>query len=236
MDVAQAAGAPKGAGWDANSRHPARHRRGQPAEPGERVRDLRQRRHLRAPTTWSRRSATPKARSSTRPTRTRSGRSSEDVAARRDLRPVQRGRAGHRPLRADAEPPGRRQDRDQGPSRKDIVSAWFVGYTKQISTAVMYVAGDDGNGDLDDFRPSGRLHLLRRDLSGADLGRLHGDGRPRASRSSSSTRPRTSTATFRRRPTADEPADSDLGTQREADGQPDQHSQADRDVQERLQA
>jgi membrane peptidoglycan carboxypeptidase len=37
----------------------------------------------------------------------------------------------------------------------DIVSAWFVAYTKQISTAVMYVAGDDGNGDLDDFRRPG---------------------------------------------------------------------------------
>lgn len=33
-----------------------------------------------------------------------------------------------------------------------ITSAWFVGYTKQISTAVMYVAGDGGNGDLDPFR------------------------------------------------------------------------------------
>lgn len=34
----------------------------------------------------------------------------------------------------------------------DITSAWFVGYTKQISTAVMYVAGDSGNEDLDDYR------------------------------------------------------------------------------------
>ncbi|MDR1790746.1 MAG: penicillin-binding protein [Propionibacteriaceae bacterium] len=31
------------------------------------------------------------------------------------------------------------------------VAAWFVGYTKQITTAVMFVAGDDGMGDLDDF-------------------------------------------------------------------------------------
>lgn len=29
-----------------------------------------------------------------------------------------------------------------------IISAWFVGYTKQISTAVMYVAGDQGTDDL----------------------------------------------------------------------------------------
>ncbi len=34
----------------------------------------------------------------------------------------------------------------------DITSAWFVGYTRQISTAVMYVAGDSGNEDLDDFK------------------------------------------------------------------------------------
>ena len=33
-----------------------------------------------------------------------------------------------------------------------ITSAWFVGYTKQVSTAVMYVAGDGGNDDLDPFR------------------------------------------------------------------------------------
>ena len=37
----------------------------------------------------------------------------------------------------------------------DIVSAWFVAYTPQISTAVMYVAGDGGNGDLDDFARPG---------------------------------------------------------------------------------
>jgi membrane peptidoglycan carboxypeptidase len=37
----------------------------------------------------------------------------------------------------------------------DIVSAWFVAYTPQISTAVMYVAGDGGNADLDDFARPG---------------------------------------------------------------------------------
>lgn len=35
------------------------------------------------------------------------------------------------------------------------VSSWLVAYTKQISTAVMFVAGDDGNGDLDDYRTPG---------------------------------------------------------------------------------
>ncbi|MDO5068239.1 MAG: transglycosylase domain-containing protein [Propionibacteriaceae bacterium] len=34
----------------------------------------------------------------------------------------------------------------------DITSAWFVGYTRQISTAVMYVAGDSGNEDLDLYK------------------------------------------------------------------------------------
>ena len=33
-----------------------------------------------------------------------------------------------------------------------ITSAWFVGYTKQISTAVMYVAGDSGNENLETYK------------------------------------------------------------------------------------
>ncbi|MDO5677074.1 MAG: transglycosylase domain-containing protein [Propionibacteriaceae bacterium] len=36
-----------------------------------------------------------------------------------------------------------------------ITTAWFVGYTKQISTAVMYVAGDDGNQDLQPYKRPG---------------------------------------------------------------------------------
>ena len=36
----------------------------------------------------------------------------------------------------------------------ETTAAWFVGATKQISTAVMYVAGD-GNQDLDPYSPSG---------------------------------------------------------------------------------
>ncbi|WP_036920704.1 transglycosylase domain-containing protein [Propionicicella superfundia] len=35
------------------------------------------------------------------------------------------------------------------------VSSWLVAYTKQISTAVMFVAGDDGNGNLDDYAAPG---------------------------------------------------------------------------------
>ena len=36
-----------------------------------------------------------------------------------------------------------------------VNSSWFVGYTKQISTAVMYVAGDSGSASLDDYRRPG---------------------------------------------------------------------------------
>lgn len=35
------------------------------------------------------------------------------------------------------------------------VTSWLVAYTKQISTAVMFVAGDDGNGNLDNYRTPG---------------------------------------------------------------------------------
>jgi membrane peptidoglycan carboxypeptidase len=47
------------------------------------------------------------------------------------------------------------KDRENKDGSGDIVSAWFVAYTKQISTAVMYVAGNDGNSDLDKFRRPG---------------------------------------------------------------------------------
>ncbi|WIY82498.1 transglycosylase domain-containing protein [Propionimicrobium sp. PCR01-08-3] len=35
-------------------------------------------------------------------------------------------------------------------------SAWLAGYTKQIATAVVMVAGDDGNGNLDVYNPAWR--------------------------------------------------------------------------------
>ncbi len=47
------------------------------------------------------------------------------------------------------------KDRVNKDGSGDIVSAWFVAYTKQISTAVMYVAGNDGNSDLDKYRRPG---------------------------------------------------------------------------------
>jgi membrane peptidoglycan carboxypeptidase len=49
------------------------------------------------------------------------------------------------------------KDRTDDDGSSDVVSAWFVAYTRQISTAVMYVAGNDGNGDLDSYaRPGDR--------------------------------------------------------------------------------
>ena len=36
-----------------------------------------------------------------------------------------------------------------------IVSSWFIGYTKQVSTAVMFVAGDAGNASLDPYAKKG---------------------------------------------------------------------------------
>ncbi|MSS44781.1 penicillin-binding protein [Cutibacterium sp. WCA-380-WT-3A] len=37
----------------------------------------------------------------------------------------------------------------------EVTAAWFVAYTKQISTAVMFVAGDSGNDDLDPYAREG---------------------------------------------------------------------------------
>lgn len=37
----------------------------------------------------------------------------------------------------------------------DVIASWFVGYTKQITTSVMYVAGDQGTADLDPFARPG---------------------------------------------------------------------------------
>jgi membrane peptidoglycan carboxypeptidase len=47
------------------------------------------------------------------------------------------------------------KDRKNPDGTSDIVSAWFVAYTRQISTAVMFVAGSDGNGDLDKYARPG---------------------------------------------------------------------------------
>ncbi len=36
-----------------------------------------------------------------------------------------------------------------------VVTSWFIGYTKQVSTAVLYVAGDGGNASLDAYARKG---------------------------------------------------------------------------------
>jgi membrane peptidoglycan carboxypeptidase len=47
------------------------------------------------------------------------------------------------------------KDRKNADGSSDIVSAWFVAYTRQISTAVMYVAGNSGTSDLDNYARPG---------------------------------------------------------------------------------
>ena len=47
------------------------------------------------------------------------------------------------------------KDRKNADGSSDIVSAWFVAYTRQISTAAMYVAGNSGTGDLDNYARPG---------------------------------------------------------------------------------
>ena len=44
---------------------------------------------------------------------------------------------------------------DVGEDENIVNSSWFVGYTKQISTAVMYVAGKTGSASLDPYRRPG---------------------------------------------------------------------------------
>ena len=44
---------------------------------------------------------------------------------------------------------------DVGENGDIVNSSWFVGYTKQISTAVMYVAGKSGSASLDPYRRPG---------------------------------------------------------------------------------
>ena len=42
-----------------------------------------------------------------------------------------------------------------GEGENIVNSSWFVGYTKQISTAVMFVAGKSGSASLDPYRRPG---------------------------------------------------------------------------------
>jgi len=44
---------------------------------------------------------------------------------------------------------------EDGEGQNIVNSSWFVGYTKQVSTAVMYVAGKSGSASLDPYRRPG---------------------------------------------------------------------------------
>ena len=145
MEMAEAVGAPKGPGWEGNgSRIPLG-----TAEVSPLTRPARTRRSpTRAsmwPTTWSRRSATRTARCSTRPKPEKDRAVSADIA--RDvtfaLSNVVENGTGRAVQTLDRPVAGKTGTNGVTDAKgNDIVnSAWFVGFTKQISTAVMYVAG-----------------------------------------------------------------------------------------------
>ncbi|HMI33352.1 MAG TPA: penicillin-binding transpeptidase domain-containing protein, partial [Propionibacteriaceae bacterium] len=160
MKLAQAAGAPKGAGWDNNLRVPLGTAEVSPLDqasayatfandgvsvPSHVVREVRDRKG--------------KVIYQARPEKKRAV--SEDIAhdvsyALSNVVEQGTGRAVQTLDRPVAGKTGTK-DRTNDDGSSDVVSAWFVAYTKQISTAVMYVAGNDGNGDLDSYaRPGDR--------------------------------------------------------------------------------
>ena len=112
---------------------------------------------------------------------------------RRQLRPAA-GRRSPAPARprsgSAARPPARPAPR---PTRDDqVYSAWFVGYTPQLSTAVMYVRGK-GNEQLDGWLPSyfggdypaeTWTAIMKRDMDGVDGRGLPAAGVRRRRRSS----------------------------------------------------
>src|SRR5215218_382459 len=158
MKMAQAVGAPKGAGWDNNLRVPLGTAEVSPLDqasayatfandgvsvPSHVVREVRDRKG--------------KVIYQAQPEKKRAV--SEDIAhdvsyALSNVVEQGTGRAVQTLDRPVAGKTGTK-DRTNDDGSSDVVSAWFVAYTKQISTAVMYVAGNDGNGDLDNYaRPS----------------------------------------------------------------------------------
>jgi membrane peptidoglycan carboxypeptidase len=158
IKMAEAAGAPKGAGWDENSRLPLGTAEVSPLDqagayatfandgtyvPNHVVREVRDAKNKIIY------KANPMERRAT----------SADIAhdvtyALSNVVEQGTGRAVQTLDRPVAGKTGTK-DRVNKDGSGDIVSAWFVAYTKQISTAVMYVAGDGGNDDLDKFRRPG---------------------------------------------------------------------------------
>ncbi|MFP5283470.1 MAG: transglycosylase domain-containing protein [Actinomycetes bacterium] len=153
MDVAQAAGAPKGAGWDANSRLPLGTAEVSPlAQASAYATFGNDGVHVASHVVREVRDANDKVIYKATPEEERAV--SEDVAddvtfALSDVVQQGTGRALQTLNRPVAAKTGTKDVED------DIVSAWFVGYAKQISTAVMYVAGDDGGADLDPYARPG---------------------------------------------------------------------------------
>jgi membrane peptidoglycan carboxypeptidase len=158
MKMAQAAGAPKGAGWDNNYRIPLGTAEVSPlaqasayatfANGGVAVTDhvVREVRDRKGRVIYE--SQPEKKRAVT-----------EDIAndvtyALSSVVEEGTGRAVKTLNRPVAGKTGTK-DRQNADGSSDIVSAWFVAYTRQISTAVMYVAGNDGNGDLDKYARPG---------------------------------------------------------------------------------
>ena len=172
----------------------AGHRRGQPAEPGERVRDLRQRRHLRRAARGQGGQGRQRQGGLQGRTRRRSERSSKDIS--RDVtyalsNVVEQG-TGSTVRTLDRPVAGKTGTKDV---EDDITAAWFVG----LHPADLHRGHVRGRRRRQRrprrLRPARRLHLLRRHLPGADLGRLHADRRRGPAGRSSSRSRRTSTAT-----------------------------------------
>ena len=158
MKVAQAAGAPKGAGWDNNYRIPLGTAEVSPlaqasayatfandgvAVPSHVVREVRDRKGkvIYEAQPEKKRAVTDAIAHDV----THALSSVVEEGTGRTVQTLQRPVAGKTGTK----------DRTNDDGSSDVVSAWFVAYTRQISTAVMYVAGNDGNGDLDNYARPG---------------------------------------------------------------------------------
>ena len=156
--MAEAAGAPKGAGWDENSRLPLGTAEVSPlAQAGAYATFANDGNYVPNHVVREVRDAKNKVIYKANPTERRA--TSADIAhdvtyALSNVVEQGTGRAVQTLDRPVAGKTGTK-DRVNKDGSGDIVSAWFVAYTKQISTAVMYVAGDSGNDDLDKFRRPG---------------------------------------------------------------------------------
>lgn len=153
MEAASAAGAPKGAGWDDNSRVALGTAEVSPLNQASAYATYGNGgKHVAPHVVEKVEDAQGKVIYEADPKETQAV--SEDIAAdvTHALTSVVDGGTGrvvqslNRPIAGKT---GTKDFEDQ------ITSAWFVGYTKQVSTAVMYVAGDSGSENLDPFKRPG---------------------------------------------------------------------------------